>query len=433
MARAGRAVVVGGLALLVLMGGVLPGPARAQGQAATVLVTRVEGIITPVLAEHLEEALARAVRDGALALLVELDTPGGLDASMRRIVQAFLGAEVPVIVYVAPPGARAASAGAIVTMAAHVAAMAPGTAIGAATPVDLQGGDVSEKVVNDAAAYAVSVAEERGRNAAFAEEAVREGRSVPAREAVALGVVDLLAGSRAELLRQIDGTRVRLGSGRETVLRTRGAAVVEYGLSFPRRVLQWLADPNLAFLFISLGTLAILYELANPGIGGAGIVGAILLVLAFASLSVLPVNVAGVLLLLLAAALFVGELFVPGTGVLAAGGAVSLVLGGLLLFRGAVGVDPAVLLPSAGLAGLGAVAIGRAAWRTRRLPAAAGAEALVGRRAEVRSADGGAGQVYLEGEWWSARSRGAPLQVGKQVRVVGVEGLKLIVEPEEEA
>jgi membrane-bound serine protease (ClpP class) len=419
-----RGAVVAALASLALAG-------SAAAQPPGLLVAEVRGIITPVVSEYLREAVDRAEREGHVALLVELDTPGGLDASMREIVQAFLGARVPVIVYVAPPGARAASAGALITMAAHVAAMAPGTVIGAATPVDLEGGDVARKVINDAAAYAVSIARERGRDETFAEEAVREGRSVTADEAREVGAIDLIAGSRGELLDAVDGRAIRLAEGRTVELRTRGVPLVEHRMGFSQRVLQWLADPNLAFLFLSLGTLAIIYEIANPGVGLGGIAGAILLLLAFASLSVLPVNVVGVLLLVLALGLFIAELFVPGVGVFAAGGTISLVLGGLFLFRGSLGIDPVVLLPSGVVAGGGALLLGRAAWRSRRLPPATGAEALIGRRTEVRSVQGDRAEVFLDGTWWGARPRAGRLEVGQSVRVAAVEGLTLVVEPEE--
>jgi membrane-bound serine protease (ClpP class) len=321
-------------------------------------------------------------------------------------------------------------------MAAHVAAMAPGTVIGAATPVDVQGGDVARKVINDAAAYAVSIARERGRDETFAEEAVREGRSATAEEALRVGAIDLIAESHGVLLERVDGRTVEIAGGEVVQLRTRGEPPVEHRMGLSQRLLQWLADPNLAFLFLSLlflslGTLAVIYEVANPGVGFGGIVGAILLLLAFASLSVLPVNVVGILLLVLALGLFVAELFAPGIGVFAAGGTISLILGGLFLFRGSVGIDPVVLLPTAVVAGGGAALLGRAAWRTRRLPPATGPEALIGRRTEVRSVDGARAEVFLEGTWWGARARAGRLEVGRPVRVVGVEGLTLIVEPEE--
>jgi membrane-bound serine protease (ClpP class) len=419
--------------MIVVVGGwlaVLPGQARAQ--ASTVLVTRIDGAITPVIADHLVDGVVAAERDGRAAYLVELDTPGGLDTSMREIVKAFLGADVPVVVYVTPAGARAASAGAIITFAAHVAAMTPGTTIGAATPVDLQGGEISDKVINDAAAFAETVAAQRDRNTEFAIDTVREGRAVPAAEAVRLGAVDLLALDRAELLQKLDGRSVTVASGNTVTLRTAGATTVEQDFGLFPRLLQLLADPNLAFLFLSLGTLAIIYELANPGIGFGGIAGAIFLLLGFFALSVLPINLVGVLLLALAAALFIAELFVPGVGVFAAGGTVALVLAGLFLFDGAVRVDPAVLVPAARVVGGGSVLAGRLAWRARRAPSVSGREALLGRQVTVRTADGPVGQVHLDGAWWTARSRNAPLAPGQTVRVVDLDGLELIVDPNKE-
>jgi membrane-bound serine protease (ClpP class) len=406
---------------------VLPSQVRAQG--STVLVTRVGGTITPVVADHLVDGVQRADRDGHAAYLVELDTPGGLDASMREIVKAFLGADVPVVVYVTPSGGRAASAGALIAFAANLAAMAPGTTIGAATPVALQGGEISDKVVNDAAAFAESVAGQRGRNKAFAIDTVRKGRAVTAEEAARLEAVDLLAASRAELLQELDGRNVEVASGNTVTLHTAGATVVEQDLGLFRRLLQLLADPNLAFLFLSLGTLAIIYELANPGVGFGGIAGAIFLLLGFFALSVLPINLVGVLLLALAAALFVAELFVPGVGVFAAGGTVALVLGGLFLFDGAVRIDPAVLVPVALVVGGGSVLAGRLAWRARRAPSVSGREGLVGRRVTVRTAEGATGQVLLDGAWWTVHSRDAALAPGQVVRVVDLDGLNLVVDP----
>lgn len=404
----------------------------ARAQATTVLVTEVDGIITPVMADHIREGLARAQEEGHQAFLIELDTPGGLDASMRDIIQAFLGANVPVVVHVAPSGARAASAGALITMAAHVAAMAPGTTIGAATPVDLQGGrDVERKIIEDAAAYAESLARTRGRNTEFAVDAVREGRSVPAGRAERIDVVDLLASNRTELLQEIDGKTVTLANGDEVALETGGAGVVRYELGTFRSILQWLADPNLAFLFMSLGTLALIYELANPGLGGGAVVGVILILLALFGLAVLPVNVLGALLLVLAAILFAVEVFTPGVGVGAAGGTAALILGGLFLFRGRVGVDPQVLIPVAVVVGGATVLAGRLAWRTRRLAATTGAGGLVGAVAEVGSATGTTGQVMVEGAWWNVTTRGEQLREGATVRVVDVEGLDLVVEEEE--
>lgn len=406
--------------------------AGARAQGPTVLVTTVDGAITPVIADHVEEAVGLAQDEGHAALVVELDTPGGLDTAMRDIVQSFLSSRVPVVVYVAPAGGRAASAGAIITFSAHIAAMAPGTAIGAATPVSLQDSEeVGDKIVNDAAAYAEAIAQLRGRNVEFAIDTVREGRSAAAEEAVEIGAVDLLAESREQLLAAIDGRTVELVDGARVTLRTTGAEQVSFEMGLFQRILQRLADPNLAFLFLSLGTLAIIYELANPGIGAGGIVGVVLIVLALFSLAVLPVNSAGVLLLALSAALFVAELFVPGIGVFAAGGVVCLLLGGIFLFRGSVEVDPAVLYPVGILVGGGVILAGRLAWRARRAPVVSGREALMGRPGRVGHTDGTTAQILVDGTWWKARSEGGPLHEGQRVRVLGIEGLELLVEPEE--
>jgi membrane-bound serine protease (ClpP class) len=410
---------------------VLATASSVAAQTRTVLVTEVDGIITPVIAEHLREGVALAEEEGHHAFLVELDTPGGLDASMRDIIETFLGARVPVIVHVAPSGARAASAGALITMSAHIAAMSPGTAIGAATPVDLEGGeDVDQKIIEDAAAYAESVARARGRNTTFAVEAVREGRSVTAEEAQRLDVVDLLAPNRPSLLEAIDGQTATLLAGGELTLETEDIHIVLHELGTFRSILQWLADPNLTFLFMSLGTLAIIYELANPGFGGGAIVGVIMILLALFALAILPVNALGGLLLALAAILLATEIFTPGVGVAAAGGTVALLLGGLFLFRGRVGVDPQVLIPVVVVVGGGTVLAGRIAWRTRRLAAATGAGGLLGSVAVVRSATGSTGQAMVEGAWWNVRTRGNRLHRGATVRVIGVEGLDLMVEEE---
>ncbi|HEX2028480.1 MAG TPA: ATP-dependent Clp protease proteolytic subunit, partial [Nitriliruptorales bacterium] len=302
-----RVLVAVSASMLVLL---LAIPARAQD--ATVLATEATGPVTPVMADHLRDALDRAQRDAHAALLVRLDTPGGLVTSMRTIVQTFLNAAVPVVVWVAPSGAGAASAGYLITSAAHVAVMAPGTNIGAATPIQLEGGEVLDKVVNDAASYARAVAEVHGRDVEFAEEATREGASLAADEAVDRGVVDLVAGTRTQLLEALDGREVRLAAGRHATLQTAGATVVAYDASWVRRLLQRLADPEIAFLLLSIGTLALVYELAQPGVGAGAAVGVILILLALYALSVLPVSATGLALLALAVALFVGELFVPG-------------------------------------------------------------------------------------------------------------------------
>lgn len=343
--------------------------------------------------------------------------------SMRDIVQSLLNAEVPVVVFVSPEGARAASAGTFITMAASIAAMAPATSIGAATPVDLQGGEISDKVINDAVAFAVSVAERRGRNTEFAEQSVREGRSITAREAADLDVIDLVADDVDELLSQIDGLEIEPFG----VLNTKGASVVRREMSAFRAALGRLADPNLAFIFLSLGTLAIIYEAANPGLGFAGIAGVIMLVLAFFALSLLPVQAAGIALFILAIALLVAELFVPGVGVLAAGGTIALLLSGLFLFEGMPGVSPSVVWPSALVLGAGSVIAGRAVLRARTQPATSGPQTLVGKRVTVREV-GSRSMAFLDGTWWGVRAADGDLVEGTRARVVAVEGIYLVIE-----
>ncbi|MGH9155565.1 MAG: NfeD family protein [Acidimicrobiales bacterium] len=408
-------------------------PAFGQGPPGRVLVTTVDGTITPVMADYLADGIRRAERDGYGALVVELDTPGGLESSMRDMVQDILGSSVPVVVYVHPPGARAASAGAIITFAGHVAAMAPGTAIGASTPVDLGGGDVARKVVNDATAFAESIARLRGRNVEFAADTVREARSAPAAEAVAIGAVDLEAPTLAALLEAIDGRTVTVAPGeRPVTLRVAGAAVDRDEMTLFERVRQRLADPNLAYVFLSLGTLAVILELATPGLGAGGVLGAVLLLLAAFSLAVLPVNVVGVLLVVLAGGLFVIELFVPGIGVAAAGGAVALVVAGLLLFRDVPGfeVSAAVVVPVGVLAGVGALLAGRVARTVRGAPLQAGAGRLQGRVVSPTRSEGAEGWAFVEGAWWRLRRRdGAALVVDAEVKVIEMNGLELVVEP----
>lgn len=415
-------------ALLAALACLLAVPTAAAAQAPTVLAIRIDGTITPVTAEHLEEGVRTAERNDHMAVLVELDTPGGLLQSTRDIVQVFLDSSVPVIVHVAPSGARAASAGAYITLAGHVAAMTPGTHIGAGTPVTGEGEKASAKVINDAAAFAVSTAEQRGRSASFAEAMVRDGTALSAQEAVEAKAVDLLATSREALLAAVDGRHVGVAGGNEVVLRTAGAQIVEHELGFFGELRQLLASPELAYLFLSIGTLAVLYELATPGMGFAGVTGVILLVLGFVALSVLPFHAAGLLLLALAAALFVGEVLTPGVGIFAAGGTASLLMAGILLFRGEVSVSPGVLWPTALVVGAGSVLAGRLAWRARRAPATTGEEALVGREAVVRRVTNGSGLVLLDGAWWTVRGRDAPVTEEQRVRVVARDGLDLIVE-----
>lgn len=397
---------------------------QTPGQEAKVLLVEVDGAITPVVADYVQDAVAEAESEGFQFLIITIDTPGGLDVSMREIVQTLLSAGIPTVVYVSPEGARAASAGTFITMAADVAAMAPATAIGAATPVDLQGGEITDKIINDAVAFAVSVAEHRGRSVEFAEASVRDGKSVSSREAVELEVVDLIADNLDDLLLQIDGLTVEpLG----VTLATAGVAVERRELGALRGILGRIADPNLAFIFLSIGTLAVIYEAANPGLGFSGIAGVIMLILAFFALSVLPVQAAGIALFVLAVALLVAELFVPGVGVLAGGGTVALLLSGLFLFQeGTVRVSPVLVWPSALVLGAASFVAGRAALVARKRPPTTGAETLVGRTVIVK-VSGGRPTAFLDGTWWDLQSQ-QELNDGSEAKVIRTDGIRLVVE-----
>ena len=424
MARRRRAI--GGLIAGSFLVAGLAVPVLAQTTPGA-LVTVVNGPITPVTADHLAAAVEQAVEDDVV-LVVALDTPGGLDTSMRDIVQTILNAPIPVVVYVEPEGARAASAGTFITMAAHVAAMAPATSIGAATPVDLQGGEITDKVINDASAFAISVAERRGRSVDFAESAVRDGTSITANQAVEDGVVDVVADDLDDLLLAIDGMTVEV-LGEDVTLATGGAVPELYEMSTLRRILAQIADPNLALLFLSIGTLAVVYEAANPGLGFAGIAGVILLLTGFFALSVLPVSTTGVALLVLAVALFIGEIFVPGVGVLAGGGTIALLLAGIFLFEGDLQVSPPVLWPTAVVMGAATTIAGRAALKARLQPSTTGTGTLIGESRTIVEAEGQSGSLFMDGAWWSVRSSTDDLEPGMLVRIVGIDGLELMVEP----
>ncbi|MFP5310156.1 MAG: NfeD family protein [Actinomycetes bacterium] len=413
------------------MPGAALGVAQAQQGSGTVATTTVRGAITPVIADHLLDTVDRAATDGHRALVVQLDTPGGLVSSMREIVQGFLDAPLPIVVHVSPSGADAGSAGTFITLAAHVAAMAPATTIGAATPVDLEGGEVGDKIVNNAAAYAEAIAEARGRDVGFAVDSVRDGRSITADEALEIGAIDLIATDLPSLLEEVDGTVVEVGDV-EVTLTTAGATVVEVEMTGVRRLLQRIADPNLAFIFISIGTLAIVYEIANPGMGAGGVLGAILLILAFFSLSVLPVNLAGVLLLVLAMGLYVVELFAPGVGVGAFGGTVALLLGGLFLFQRptGLGVDLAVIVPTVLVLFALTVVAGRLVARSSGRPLVGPNDDLVGRTGTVRGVADGHPRISLDGTAWRVTpTAGVALVDGLTVRVVARDNLDLTVEP----
>jgi membrane-bound serine protease (ClpP class) len=424
-----RRTIVAAAALLIVVFAACA-PARA---AASVDMIDLDGAITPVTARLLTAAIERAQADRAQALIVRLNTPGGLERSMRSMAQAILNAEIPIIVYVAPTGARAASAGVFITMAAHVAAMAPATNIGAAHPVTIGGGDtgkeMGKKIENDAAAFARSLAAERGRNVEWAEKAVRASVSVTEREAVKLKVVDLVADSVPDLLAKIDGRTVKTARGPVT-LATRDAVVKPIEVRFRDRFLALITDPNIAYILMMVGMLGIFFELQNPGVVLPGVIGGISLILAFFAFQSLPINWAGVLLILFGVALLIAEIKVVSHGVLTAGGVVAMVLGSFMLYEAPeVGfrVSWTVILPTVGAtAGLVVWAVSAGVRAMMKSPVT-GAAGMIGRVVVARSALGPEGQVQVDGEIWRAVSEGEAIPAGEKVRVTAVDGLTLKV------
>ncbi len=431
------------------IGGLVPGLTMmepqvqaAQGQPPPIHVIEIKGVINPLTARYLKRALAEAERKGAGALVMRLDTPGGLDTAMREMTQAMLAARVPVVVYVAPPGARAASAGMFLTLASHVAAMAPGTNIGAAHPV-LLGEQVqpdetmSNKAAQDAAATARALAIERGRNAEWAEQAVLESASLTSGEALEHKVIDIIAVDMNDLLAQLDGRVVTTAAG-EATLRTRGAAMVDVPMNFAEQLLHIITDPNIAFLLITLGLYALLIEFQAPGFGLPGAVGIIALVLAFVAFGSLPLNWAGLGLIVLGIILLAVEAFSPGFGALGVSGLVMFALGALMLYQPfgeasptlpAVAVNPwlvAAITLTTGVLVFFAVGKGLQA---QRAPAISDVRhRLVGAMGQATTNFAPAGTAQIGSELWTAiADDGQPIQAGESVVVVAVEGITVRV------
>lgn len=406
-------------------------PLSAQA-AAPIVIATYEGVINPVAAEYFHDALAFAEGKRAQALVLRLDTPGGLDTSMRLMIKDITGSSIPVVVFVAPSGGRAASAGVFLTIAAHVAAMAPGTNIGAAHPVAMGGGEMDktmkEKVENDSVAYIKSIAEQRGRNVGWAEDAVRKSVSVTEKEALNLKIIDLVAEDLPTLLKKLDGRKVLMGQA-SVVLETKGAEVTEFEVGWRLELLKALSDPNIAYLLMTLGTIGLLAELYNPGAILPGIVGAISLILGFYSLQSLPINYAGVLLLLLGVILFVLEATVTSYGLLAIGGILSMLLGSLMLIKTDapfLQISWAVIIPVIGLVALLSFAMVGMGVRAMRRRPVTGREGMVGLVGVTRTALTPRGHVAVRGELWEAMSE-EPIEAGVTVEVIGIEGLKLRV------
>lgn len=406
-------------------------------QASQVMIVRVEDAISPVSARYMVQAIERAQREGAECLVIELDTPGGLDQSMRQVIKAIMASQVPVVVYVGPAGSRAASAGAFITLSAHLAAMAPGTSIGAAHPVAVGTGQMdstmSGKMTNDAAAYIRSIAEKRNRNIAWADSAVRSSVSLSETEALKRRVIDLVAPDTESLLDSLDGRTVEAG-GRAIVLSTKGAERVRGQMNWRDKILSLISNPNIAYILFMAGLLGLYFEFSNPGAIFPGVVGAISLILAFFSFQALPVNYAGVLLIILAIVMFILDVKIASHGILSIGGIVAMFLGSVMLFQTpepALRVSLQVIIPVV-LATAAFFIIG--VWlsiRTLRTRPSTGDKGMLGAEGEARTAvNREGGSVFVEGAHWSAWSD-EEIPQGARIRVESVKGMRLKVRKSE--
>jgi membrane-bound serine protease (ClpP class) len=430
---------------------------RRQNKAAIVIQLEINGAIGPATNDYISRNLDKAAEEGAVCVIFRMDTPGGLDTSMRDIIKKIIASPVPVVTYVVPGGARAASAGTYILYASHVAAMAPGTNLGAATPVQMPGLSDSEdekkdkdakgakkeapgisdpmtaKAVNDAVAYIRGLAQMRGRNADWAEQAVRTAASITAEEALAKRVIDLVAADQADLLKQLHGRKINV-LGQERILLTDGAVIKKIGLDWRGELLSVITNPNIAYLLMLIGIYGLIFEFANPGSVVPGTIGGICLLLALFAFQLLPINYAGMALILLGIALMAAEAFIPGVGILGFGGLLAFIVGSVILIdtdQPGFGINPAII---------GAVALSSAAFfilalgllfKSRQVPVVSGREELIGATGVALEDFTDLGMIRIHSEIWRARSD-SPISKKQRVTVTGLDGLTLLISPVKE-
>ena len=419
--------------LLLILFLVAPLPAYSKDN---VVVVKLSGAINPAVAEYVSYEISQANAEKDSLIVLHMDTPGGLDTSMREIIKKIQSSEVPVASFVAPTGSRAASAGTFITMASHIAAMAPGTNIGAAHPINMLGGGndneqaktMKKKVVNDAAAYIRSLAELRKRNAHWAELAVVNSVSISAEEAMKLNVIDLVAGDVKALVLAIDGTEVQLASG-SVRLKTKNLKIIYHEMNPRQKLLDIISSPNVTYILMMLGLVGLFFELSNPGLVLPGVIGSISLILALYAMQTLPINYAGLLLILFGVILFIAEINVMSYGLLSISGVVSIFLGSTMLIDSddpALQISRAILYPTLALSVILSLGIVLLATRTRSLKKLGGIEGMIGETGLVKEALNPQGRVLVHGELWEAEADN-PINEGERVQVDLVEGLRIKV------
>lgn len=434
--------------LLMLLAALWMRGPSANTMNGAVIQLSIEEAIGPATEDYIERALAGAAREGATLVVIRMDTPGGLDTAMRNIIKRITNSAIPVATYVAPSGARAASAGTYILYASHIAAMAPGTNLGAATPVQISPtsaddrdkndksgtnrpqGTMQRKLLNDAVAYIQGLAQLHGRNQEWAEQAVREAASLPADEALRMKVIDVVATDMADLLQQIDGREVKV-LGIQQTLHTAGLPIRQMDQDWRSRLLSVITNPNVAYILMLIGIYGLIFEFSSPGSIVPGTVGAIALILALYAFQLLPINYAGIGLILLGVALMVAEAFSPSFGVLGIGGVISFAIGSVILMdteSAGFGIDISVIVTSTLFSALLFILVIGMAFRARQRPVVSGQEELLGGKAVVLGDFDRKGKVLIHSETWTAISD-TPLHQGQEVRVTGIEGLILTVKP----